>query len=123
MKNRTKNFELRYSLEDVECRKPRNEKPSLDVGYENVLKAQTDYNDDESNDDEKINLMSLQKRDLPCPQEYREQFEHPSTREFIGFDLSWIRSSGHKVCHAPLWIFIISALMSTSYCTLKTLLR
>lgn len=123
MRNRTKNFELRYSLEEVECRKARDEKPSLDVGYENVIKPQNDYSDDESNDDEKINLLSLQKRELPCPQEYREQFEHPSTREFIGFDLSWIRSSANKnYNNHSFWIFIF-ALISHSYCTLIAFLR
>jgi hypothetical protein len=110
-------------LEEVECRKPRDEKPSLDVGYENVLKQQNDYSDDESNnDDEKVNLLTLQKRELPCPQEYREQFEHPSTREFIGFDLSWIRSSATKICSQSLWILVL-ALVSHSYSTLTAFLR
>lgn len=74
------------------------------MGFENVVKPQADYYDDESNantEEKKLNLLSLIKKDLSCPQEYREQFDHPSTREFTGFDLShWIRSDVSRTQHS-----------------------
>lgn len=103
LKNRTRNFELKYSLEEVECSMKTKERPSggkIRVNVDDVMKKQVlndevaEYYDDESYDEQKkTQLMQFKQRDLPCPQEYREQLEHPSTREFIGFDLSWMRSS------------------------------
>jgi hypothetical protein len=104
LKNRTKNFELRYSLDEVECIKTK-DRPSGgrirvnvdDVMKKQVLNEETDYYDDESYDEKKTTQLSqFKKGELPCPQQYREQFEHPSAPQFIGFDLSWIHSAATK---------------------------
>ena len=108
LKNRTKNFELKYSLEEIECIVKTKERPNggkIRVNADDVMKKQelnddVEYYDDESYDDQKKTpLLQIKQRDLPCPQEYREQLEHPSTREFIGFDLSWMHSSATQTSH------------------------
>lgn len=105
LKNRTRNFELKYSLEEVECMTKTKERPTVPrvkVNAEDVMKKQIlnddiEYYEDESYDDKRTSqLLQLKQKELPCPQQYREQLEHPSTREFIGFDLSWIHSTGIK---------------------------
>lgn len=103
LKNRTANFELRYSLEEIACMMKTKDRPTgarIKVPVDDVMKKQIlgdeiEYYEDESYAEKQTTqLVQIKQRDLPCPQEYREQLEHPSTREFIGFDLSWIRSSG-----------------------------
>lgn len=115
MKNRTKNFELRYSLEEIECMMKTKERPSgarIKVNADDVMKKQIlnddgEYYDDESFDDKRsTQLTQIKQRELPCPQQYREQIEHPSTREFIGFDLSWIRSSATTNKHMTMILFL-----------------
>lgn len=132
LKNRTKNFELRYSLEEVECMMKTKERPTagrIKVNVDDVLKKQVmndeiEYYEDESIDDKtKTNLVQIKQRDLPCPQEYREQFEHPSTREFIGFDLSWIRSSASPHATNPVKSLLFLALTTHFACTLAAYFR
>lgn len=124
LKNRTKNFELKYSLEEIECMMKPKDRPTggrIRVNLDDVMKKQvlndeTDYYEDESFDDKRTNLLQLKQRELPCPQQYREQFEHPSTREFIGFDLSWIHSSATK-SQKPFAVLFL-ALITNFACTL-----
>lgn len=71
--------------------------PVNDEMKKQILNDDAEYYDDESYDERRTSqLLQFKQRDLPCPQQYREQFEHPSTREFIGFDLSWMRSSAGR---------------------------
>lgn len=122
LKNRTKNFELRYSLEEIECMTKTKERPTavrVKVNVEDVMKKQVlnddiEYYEDESYDDKKTSqLLQLKQKELPCPQQYREQLEHPSTREFIGFDLSWIHSSATKAqIESPVVSLLFLALIS-----------
>lgn len=119
---------MKYKLEEIECKKPKETKPSVDVGIENVQKIQSDYYDEEqlNNVEEKaFHLLQLKNTDLPCPQEYREMFDDPSTREFmsIGFDIShWISSTGSRSAGFSLWILIL-ALISQFSCTFAAFLR
>lgn len=97
-----------------------------DVMKKQILDEETEYYDDESNDEKRMtSLMQLKQRDLPCPQEYRELFEHPSTREFIGFDISgWIsRSTAIKTANEQLKLISFLALMSHLACTFVAFLR
>lgn len=130
LKNRTKNFQLRYSLEDVECMMKTKERTTSvrvkvnadDVMKKQILNDEIEYYEDESYDDKKMTqLFQLKQRDLPCPQQYREQLEHPSTREFIGFDLSWIRSSAPEPRNTISLLF--TALTSHFACTLAAFFR
>lgn len=78
-----------------------------DVMKKQILNDDGEYYDDESFDDKRsTQLMQIKQRELPCPQQYREQIEHPSTREFIGFDLSWIRSSATTNKHMTTILFL-----------------
>lgn len=136
LKNRTRNFELKYSLEEVECTMKTKERPSggkIRVNVDDVMKKQVlndevaEYYDDESYDEQKktplMQLTQFKQRDLPCPQEYREQFEHPSTREFIGFDLSWMRSSAPQASLHRAMSLLSLALVTHFACTLATFAR
>lgn len=129
LKNRTKNFELRYSLEEIECTKTK-DKPSggrIRVNADDVMKKQilndeTDYYDDESFDEKKTTqLFQFKQKELPCPQQYREQFEHPSAPQFIGIDFSWIHSSATKSHNS--FIFLGLALITHFACALAVLFR
>jgi hypothetical protein len=66
-----------------------------DVMKKQILNDDSDYDYENENADERkaTQLSQIKQRELPCPQEYREQFEHPSAPQFIGIDFSWIRSS------------------------------
>jgi hypothetical protein len=119
LKNQTKNFELKYVLEEVECRMNSKDQPPsmrIKVNPENVLETQVindgvEYYEEESFEERRtIPLMRLKQKDLPCSQQYREQLEHPSSREFIGMDLSWIRSSALSI-QASLWATIFSCIV------------
>lgn len=130
LKNRTKNFELRYSLEEIECMMKTKDRPTAvrikvnvdDVMKKQILNEETEYYDDESYDEKRTTqLMQFKQRDLPCPQQYREQLEHPSTREFIGFDLSWIGSSATRIHQLKTVLFL--ALTTHFACTLAAYLR
>lgn len=133
LKNRTRNFELKYSLEEIECTMKTKERPSggkIRVNVDDVMKKQVlnddavEYYDDESYDEQKKTpLTQFKQRDLPCPQEYREQFEHPSTREFIGFDLSWMRSSAPQATFHRAMSLLSLALATHFACTLATFAR
>lgn len=134
LKNRTKNFQLKYSLEDVECMMKTKERPTggrIKVNVNDVMTKQTsadetEYYEDESYDEKKMTqLLQMKQRDLPCPQQYREQLEHPSTREFIGFDLSWIRSSATKTHkkNNRVTSLLFLALISHFACTLAAFFR
>jgi hypothetical protein len=81
-----------------------------------------DYDDDESYDASRaVKLLEMNQRDLPCPLQYREHFEHPSTREYIGFNFGWLSGSAHGVSHSKL--FLSLALMSQFFCTFVAFLR
>lgn len=130
LKNRTKNFELRYSLEEVECIKTK-DRPSggrIRVSPDDVMKKQVlnddpDYDYESENFDEKktTQLFQFKQRELPCPQQYREQFEHPSAPQFIGIDFSWIRSSATKL-HNPFAVLGL-ALITHFACALTAFFR
>jgi hypothetical protein len=130
LKNRTKNFELRYALDTVECIKTK-DRPSggrIRVNDDDVMKKQTlndetDYYEDESYDEKKSTpLLQFTKKDLPCPQQYREQFEHPSAPQYIGFDLSsWIRSSASNSQWSSAVLCL--ALITHFACTLAAFFR
>ena len=95
-----------------------------DVLKKQVLNDEIEYYEDESYDDKaKTQLVQIKQRDLPCPQEYREQFEHPSTREFIGFDLSWIRSSAPQRTTNQVKFLLFLALITHFACTLAAYFR
>jgi hypothetical protein len=88
-------------LEEIDCRLSKTkDRPSAgrvkvsDADVKQVLN-EDEYYDDESIDEKRTQLLILKQRDLPCPQEYRQEFEHPSTKEFISIDFisSWIGSS------------------------------
>lgn len=130
MKNRTANFELRYSLEEVACTMKTKERPMggrIKVPVDDVMKKQIlgdeiEYYEDESyNDKQTTQLVQIKQKDLPCPQEYREQLEHPLTREFIGFDLSWMGSSASSTQRTM--SVLILALITHFACTLAALYR
>lgn len=134
LKNRTKNFELRYSLEEVECMMKTKERAivaHVKVSVDDVMKKQIltdeieDYEDESYDEKRTTQLLQIKPKDLPCPQQFREQLEHPSTREFIGFDLSWIgRSSATKeqTSHRTLSVLIL-ALTAHFACTLAAFFR
>lgn len=96
-----------------------------DVMKKQVLNDEIEYYEDESYDDKKMTqLLQMKQRDLPCPQQYREQLEHPSTREFIGFDLSWMRSSATKTQNTNrVTSLLFLALISHLACTFAAFFR
>lgn len=101
MRNRTRNFELKYSLGEIECKfKSKDKSGRMKVVVDQHLTDdEADYSDDESYEERPrpVNLLQMTQRELPCPQQYREHVEHPSTREFIGFNLgSWMNSSAER---------------------------
>lgn len=128
LKNRTKNFELRYSLEEIECMLKTKDRPTgarIKVNVDDVMKKQilnddTEYYEDESYDEKRTTqLVQFKQKELPCPQQYREQLEHPSTREFIGFDLSWIHSSATRTTNSNFKsVSLFLALITHCACTL-----
>lgn len=94
-----------------------------DVMKKQILNDDGEYYDDESYDDKRSTpLMQFKQRDLPCPQQYREEVEHPSTREFIGFDLSWIRSSS-ATTNQHMTSILFLALITHFACTLAAFFR
>ncbi|CAO1415993.1 unnamed protein product [Diamesa serratosioi] len=118
LKNRTKNFELKYSLEEIECMmktKERQVTHKIKVNYDDEMKKQilsdetdTEYYDDEIYNEQKTsNLLQLKQKDLPCQKGFIEALEHPSTREFIGFDISWMHSSAIKTT-TSIFVVLIS---------------
>lgn len=95
-----------------------------DVMKKQILNDESEYYEDEINDEKtRIQLMQMKQRDLPCPQEYREQFEHPSTREFIGFDLSWMRSSATKYTKNHVQPLLFLALSTHFACKVAAFFR
>lgn len=95
-----------------------------DVLKKQVLNDEIEYYEDESYDDKiKTQLVQIKQRDLPCPQEYREQLEHPSTREFIGFDLSWIGSSASQQATNQVKSITFLALTTHIACTIAAFFR
>jgi hypothetical protein len=99
------------------------------VNIDDVMKKQLsadeiEYYEDESYDEKKTtNLLQMKRRDLPCPSQYREQLEHPSTREFIGFDLSWIHSSSSSVWSRSYWNVLVLTLTIKFLCTFTAFFR
>ena len=73
----------------------------IKVNYDDEMKKQilsdetdTEYYDDEIYNEQKTsNLLQLKQKELPCQKGFIEALEHPSTREFIGFDISWMNSA------------------------------
>lgn len=116
-------------MEEIECRmKTVKLAPKIKVNVDDVLnKDDIEYYEDESYDDKKFtSLLQMNAKDLPCPKQYIEQIEHPSTREFIGFDLSWIRSAATTTNHIASYhviSIIFIALMSQFACTLAAFFR
>jgi hypothetical protein len=70
-----------------------------DVMKKQILNDESDYDYESENVEEKktTQLSQFKQRELPCPQQYREQFEHPSAPQFIGLDFSWMRSGTTKL--------------------------
>lgn len=129
LRNRTQNFQLKYSLENIECM-IRTKEPQVkarvvidEVSKQQKVTEEFNYYDDDDNYDPNrvIKLLDMHQRDLPCPQQYREQFEHPSTREYIGFNFGWLSGSAIDV-RITKWILIL-ALMSQFSCTFAAFLR
>lgn len=77
----------------------------IKVNYDDELKKQilsdetdTEYYEDEIYNEQKTtNLLQLKQKELPCQKGFIEALEHPSTREFIGFDISWMHSSATRI--------------------------
>jgi hypothetical protein len=105
LKNRTKNDDLRDSLNRLKC--------TLDAAHSNVYNNaldnsiknphlqvtnnNADYSDDqEANDMEVVDLFKVGIERLPCPEELSDPTEMPMSRESIGQDLSW-RSTGVRL--------------------------
>lgn len=127
LRNRTLNFQLKYSLENIDCM-IRTKEPQIKarVVIDEISKQQkiTEeyYDDDDSYDANRvIKLLDINQRELPCPQQYRELFEHPSTREYIGFNFGWLSGSAIDV-RITKWNLIL-ALMSQFTCTFAVFLR
>jgi hypothetical protein len=116
LKNRTKNFELKYSLGEIECKlKSKDKSGRMKVVVDQHLTDDdADYSDDESYEErpKSVNLLQMTQRDLPCPQQYREHVpDHPSMTEFIGFKLgSWINSSAKRNYVYSMLLLVISNL-------------
>lgn len=78
-----------------------------------------DYSDDESYEDKPkpTNLLQLTKRELPCPQQYRDNIEQPSMREFISSKIgNWMGNSAKRnndVNSMTLLILIFNLLCTT----------
>jgi hypothetical protein len=114
LRNRTQNFELKYSLEEIECSMKTKERLAgvrVKVNPNDVLRPANDgveYYDDESYEEKAMTqLVQIKQKELPCPHQYREQFEHPSTREFIGIDISsWIGSPASAPCNPMAVLFL-----------------
>ncbi|CRK99188.1 CLUMA_CG012497, isoform A [Clunio marinus] len=106
LRNRTKSFQLKYSMEEVECiMNTKNHRKGVRVSVNVDDSTRKKYSDDDPNyyEDERMddknmsNLLLIKANDLPCPKQYIQQFAHPSN-QYIGFDLShWIRSSSPKL--------------------------
>jgi hypothetical protein len=118
LKNRTKNDDLRDSLNRLKC--------TLDAGHSNMYNTNTldnsiknphlqvtnnnaDYSDDqEANDMEVVDLFKVGIERLPCPEELSDPTEMPMSRESIGMDLSW-RSTG--VRHVAVASSVLAAVL------------
>lgn len=120
LRNRTLHYELQEKLAEIDCKMKAKEKPPggrvRDAVDQNLAGDDDEYPDDESFQDTRpkyTNLLKITQKELPCPQQYRDHFEHPSTREFIGFDISWINSSALRQNVDSIFIFV---------CTVSTFL-
>lgn len=93
-----------------------------DASRQQGVTEEFNYYDDDSYDPNKvIKLFDIHQRDLPCPQEYREQFEHPATREYISFNFGWLSGSASDIKNTR--GILILALMSQFLCTFAAFLR
>lgn len=126
LRNRTKNIDLRRSLDRMTC--------TLDkLLYEQAKHTRSNnkfnfdhrvYNDDNlDNYDNELNVFDdLQKsiegnamielrkinvEHLPCTEELSDPTELPLSRESIGMDLSWLSGNGMRTCYFGLWIGIV----------------
>lgn len=124
MRNRTINFELKYDLGEIGCKfKSKDNKPMAGkmkiVVDQQDNEDEDDYSDDESYEErpKPTNLLQLTKRELPCPQQFRENVENPSMREFISSKIgNWIGNSAKRnndVNSMLLIIFTLNLLCTT----------
>jgi hypothetical protein len=82
-----------------------------------ISEDEADYSDDESYEEKpkSTNLLAMAKRDLPCPQQYRDNVEQPSMREFIGFKLgNWIGNSAKRNDVNSMLLFVTFNLLCTT---------
>lgn len=125
LRNRTKNIDLRRSLDRMVC--------TLDkLLYDQSKHTRSNnefnfnhrnYNDDSDNYDNElrsfddlqkaidgnamIELRNIKVEHLPCTEDLSDPTELPLSRESIGMDLSWLSGNGAGNCAFGLWIGIV----------------
>ncbi|GAB0094812.1 Connectin [Sergentomyia squamirostris] len=135
LKNRTKNDELRRSLQDVECvLYDRNAVPEEifsnavkekidripgdyydDAGYDNQDESVVFENKD-IDDGQRVQLLRFGAENLPCPQELSDPTEVPLSRESIGMIDMGLHSGSASWTLIAVSIFVLQTLMVTLLC-------
>lgn len=130
LKKKTKNEDLRQSLQRIECYYD-DISHGMTNTFENSLKARPngpndngDYNEEQAFDGDLnagnvIQLLRFEEPQLPCPQRLSDPTELPLSRESIGMDLSW-RSDAAGNSSSASSLVVVSSISVKHYFCLTT---
>lgn len=126
LRNRTKNIDLRRSLDRMVCtldkllyEQSKHTRSNLKLNinhrvynddldnYENELRASDDLQKSIDNN-AMIELRKINVEHLPCTEDLSDPTELPLSRESIGMDLSWLSGNGIRNCDFGIWIGVLA---------------